>query len=47
MNKRNQQVKFIFMLLPKIARNLRIAPLIDTVKSGLTTILSKSTFAAN
>lgn len=37
MNKINQQVKYISKLLPKIARNLRIAPLIDAVKPGLTT----------
>ncbi|KUK83034.1 MAG: Transcriptional regulator [Microgenomates bacterium 39_6] len=32
-----QQTKHISELLPKIARNLRIAPLIDEVKPGLTT----------
>lgn len=37
MTELNKQAKLISMLLPKIARNLRIAPLIDAVKPGLTT----------
>ena len=37
MTELKQQTKQISGLLPKIARNLRIAPLIDEVKPGLTT----------
>lgn len=37
MNILTQQTKQIAGLLPKIARNLQIAPLIDEVKPGLTT----------
>lgn len=37
MDKLKQQTKHISELLPKVARNLRIAPLIDEVKPGLTT----------
>ena len=37
MGKFNQQAKQISELLPKIARNLQLAPLIDKVKPGLTT----------
>ena len=37
MDNLKQQTKYTLELLPKIARNLRIAPLIDEVKPGLTT----------
>jgi len=36
MSELTSQVKKISQLLPKIARNLRVAPLIDEVKPGLT-----------
>jgi len=37
MNNLEQKTKHTLELLPKIARNLQIAPLIDKVKPGLTT----------
>jgi len=37
MDELKQQAKYISEFLPKITRNLRIAPLIDEVKPGLTT----------
>jgi len=37
MNKIKQQAKQLSKLLPKITRNLRVAPLIEEVKPGLTT----------